>query len=68
MWRENILSKDINPEESLLGFRKLHELMNVQKEGFEKSGKVFAVRHTEDFIKRIDEMIEKLEESQTQTE
>lgn len=68
MWRENILSKDIKPEESLLGFRKLHELMNVQKEGFEKSGKVFAVRHTEDFIKRIDEMIEKLEESETQTE
>ena len=68
MWRENILLKDINPEESLLGFRKLHELMNVQKEGFEKSGKVFAVRHTEDFIKRIDEMIKKLEESQTQTE
>ena len=65
---ENILSKDIKPEESLLGFRKLHELMNVQKEGFEKSGKVFAVRHTEDFIKRIDEMIEKLEESETQTE
>ena len=68
MWRGNILSQDIKLEESLLGFRKLHELMNVQKEGFEKSGKNFAVRHTEDFIKRIDEMIEKLEESQTQTE
>ncbi len=68
MWSGNILSQDMKAEESLLGFRKLHELLNVQKEGFAKSGKVFAVRHTEDFIKRLDEMIEKLEESQTQTE
>ena len=62
MWRGNITSQDIRAEESLIGFRKLHELLNVQKGSFEKSGKVFAVRHTEDFIKRIDEIIEKLEE------
>lgn len=62
MWRGNITSQDIRAEESLIGFRKLHELLNVQRGSFEKSGKVFAVRHTEDFIKRIDEIIEKLEE------
>lgn len=65
MWSRNILSQDIKEEESLLGFRKLYKLLNKQKEGFEKNGKVFAVRHTEDFIKHLDEMIEKIKESKT---
>ena len=68
MWRGNIVSQDIKKEESLTGFRKLHELLKVQKEDYAKCGKVFAVRHTEDFIEHLAEMIKKLEASQTQTE
>ena len=45
------MSQDIKKEESLTGFRKLHELLKVQKEDYAKCGKVFAVRHTEDFIR-----------------
>ena len=62
------MSQDIKKEESLIGFRKLHTLLDMQKEGYAKCGKVFAVRHTEDFIKHLDEMIEKIETSHIQTE
>lgn len=68
MWRGNITSQDIKVEESLIGFRKLHELLSLQKEDYEKNGKVFAVHHTGDFIKHLDVIIGKLQERLTQTE
>lgn len=68
MWRGNITSQDIKVEESLIGFRKLHELLSVQKEDYEKNGKVFAVHYTGDFIKHLDVIIGKLQERLTQTE
>lgn len=68
MWRGNITSQDIKVEESLIGFRKLHELLIVQKEDYEKSGKVFAVYYTGDFIKHLDVIIGKLQERLAQTE
>ena len=63
MWRNNIISQDIKVEESLEGFRKLYEVLSEQKEDLEKKRKTFAVLHTEDFIKCVDDMIKKLEES-----
>lgn len=68
MWRGNITSQDIKVEESLIGFRKLHELLSVQKEDYEKNGKVFAVHYTGEFIKHLDVIIGKLQERLTQTE
>lgn len=47
------------------GFYKLHELLGVQKEKLGKDGKIFAVRHTEDFMRCLDELIRKLEKSAT---
>lgn len=47
------------------GLYKLHELLGVQKEKLEKDGKIFAVRHTEDFMRCLDELIRKLEKSAT---
>lgn len=67
MWRGNIMSQDIKMKESLIGFRKLHALLDMQKEGYAKCGKVFAVRHTEDFIRHLDDIIEKMEENLKQT-
>ena len=63
MWRNNIISQDIKVEKSLEGFRKFYELLSEQKEALKKKGKTFAVRHTEDFIKCVDDMIKKLEEN-----
>lgn len=68
MWGGNIMSQDIKIQESLTGFRKLHSLLSMQKEGYAKCGKVFAVRHTEDFIRHLDAIIRKLEGSLEQTE
>lgn len=63
MWRNNIISQDIKVEKSLEGFRKFYELLSAQKEDLKKKGKTFAVRHTEDFIICVDDMIKNLEES-----
>ena len=68
MWKGNIISQDIRVEESLIGFRKLQELLNVQKENLQKNEKVFAVNHTEEFIKGLNEIIEKLNENLVQAE
>lgn len=68
MWRGNIMSQDIKTEESLIGFRKLHALLDKQKEGYVKCGKVFAVRHTENFIRHLDDIIEKMEGNLNQSE
>lgn len=62
MWRSSVVSQDIKVEESLEGFRAFCEMLNKQKKDLEKNGKTFAVRHTEDFIKCVDEMVKKLEE------
>ena len=45
MWKRNIISPDIRVEESLVGFRKLQELLKEQKENLQKNEKVFAVKH-----------------------
>ena len=55
-------------EESLVGFRKLQELLKEQKEHLQKNEKVFAVKHTEEFIKYLNEIIEKLNENLVQAE
>lgn len=63
MWRNNIISQDIKVEKSIEGFRRFYELLSEQKEDLKKKGKTFAVRHTEDFIKCVEDMIKKLGES-----
>lgn len=68
MWGRNIMSQDIKIEESLTGFKKLLTLLSEQKENYAKCGKVFAVRHTEDFISYLDDIIRKLEENLERTE
>ena len=68
MWKGNVISQDIRVEESLIGFRKLQELLNVQKENLQKNEKVFAVNHTEKFIKGLNEIIEKLNGNLLQAE
>lgn len=68
MWKGNIISPDIRVEESLVGFRKLQELLKEQKENLQKNEKVFAVKHTEEFIKYLNEIIEKLNENLVQAE
>lgn len=68
MWNGNIISQDIKVEESLVGFRKLQELLQKQIVCLEEKGKVFAVRHTEAFIDLLDEMVKKLEKNLKQTE
>lgn len=55
-------------EESLVGFRKLQELLKEQKENLQKNEKVFAVKHTEEFIKYLNEIIEKLNGNLLQAE
>lgn len=62
------MSQDIKIEESLTGFKKLLTLLSEQKENYAKCGKVFAVRHTEDFISYLDDIIRKLEENLERTE
>ena len=59
---------DIRVEESLVGFRKLQELLKEQKENLQKNEKVFAVKHTEEFIKYLNEIIEKLNGNLLQAE
>ena len=61
MWRSNIISPDIKVKESILGLNKLIELLVMQKKEFEKERKVFALCHTEEFIKGVNKMIEQLE-------
>jgi hypothetical protein len=68
MWKGNIISPDIRVEESLVGFRKLQELLKEQKENLQKNEKVFAVKHTEKFIKYLNEIIEKLNGNLLQAE
>lgn len=68
MWKGNIISPDIRVEESLVGFRKLQELLKEQKENLQKNEKVFAVKHTEEFIKYLNEIIEKLNGNLLQAE
>lgn len=63
MWKNNIISQDIKVEKSLEGFRKFYELLSEQKEDLKKNGKAFAVRHTENFIECVGDMIKKLEEN-----
>lgn len=63
MWKNNIISQDIKVEKSLDGFRKFYELLSEQKEELKKKEKTFAVRHTENFIECVDDMIKKLEEN-----
>lgn len=60
MWQDNVTSSDIKVEESLVGFRKLRELLYGQKITLQKERKAFAVRHTEDFIRCINELEGKL--------
>ena len=52
----------LSQRESLVGFQKLKYLLETQKIEFEKNTKMFALRHTEDFIQCIDELIKKMEE------
>ena len=68
MWKGNIISPDIRVEESLVGFRKLQELLKEQKENLQTNEKVFAVKHTEEFIKYLNEIIEKLNGNLLQAE
>lgn len=63
MWQGNVISPDIKAEESLMGFQKLQELLDGQKLTLQKERKAFAVCHTEDFIRCINELKGKLGES-----
>ena len=65
MWKGNVISSDIKAEESLVGFRKLQELLDGQKVTLQKERKTFAVRHTEDFMRCINELEAKMRESTT---
>ena len=44
------------------------KLLKEQKENLQKNEKVFAVKHTEEFIKYLNEIIEKLNENLVQAE
>lgn len=65
MWKGNVISSDIKAEESLVGFRKLQELLDGQKVTLQKERKTIAVHHTEDFMRCINELEAKLRESTT---
>ena len=51
MWKGNIISPDIRVEESLVVSENCKKLLKEQKENLQKNEKVFAVKHTEEFIK-----------------
>lgn len=60
MWRSNIISPELDKEQTLLGLNKLLELLQEQKKEFEEKGKLFAVCHTDNFIKNINGITESL--------
>ena len=68
MWERNVISQDMQVEESLAGFCKLRELLNEIKKDWEKEGKAFAVCHTDDFVKNIEALETKLRDNAMSTE
>lgn len=64
MWKGNISSYDFKINESLTGFRKLLELLDEQKLNLQETNRAIAVHHTDEFIRRIKELIEKMEKKE----
>lgn len=60
MWRKNIISQDIDVNESLVGFRTLLSLLKGQQKILQEANKTFAVMHTDTFIQIVEEMISQL--------
>lgn len=60
MWSFNTKLPDFVIEESMNGFEELKNLLKRQKVEYENKKKVFAVRHTEDFITIVEEVMKSI--------
>lgn len=61
MWKGNISSYAFKIDESFAGFCKLQYLLEEQKEKLQEANRAIAVHHTDEFIRRITDLIEKME-------
>ena len=67
MWKVNIISPDIKKGESVQGFCKLHDMLERQLLELKSINKKIAVRHTNDFIENVNEIIEILKKDISKT-
>lgn len=61
MWKCVIASQDVKAKECLVGFNKLLELLKEYKIELQNENRTFATLHTETFIQKLVELIEKTE-------
>ena len=61
MWKFNIISPDMKKEKCIQGFCKLRDMLRAQLSELESENKKIAMRHTTDFIKNVNEIIEILQ-------
>ncbi len=57
MWEKLIISSDIDIKDSLVGFKKLSELLLDLKLNYDNNGRVIAKKHAELFMQTIEQLI-----------
>lgn len=61
MWTLNVQSTDFDFDASISGFSKLKELLGILYDKYTSENKTFAALHTNQFIKILDELLERKE-------
>ena len=67
MWKANIVSPDMNKEKCIPGFYKLRNMLETQLSKLVSENRKIAVRHTNDFIENVNEIIEILKKDISKT-